>query len=116
MIKWFVLVAFFLTVLSFLLIRDKNRESSLKKFHITYAVISDVYHGSSKGGGFIEIKYHNNKNQLILSEHIGRITSCNNSLNVGDTVIIKYSLQDNSIATIIGCRWNRYLRDKYTIH
>lgn len=92
-------------------INKYNREIKIKKCKNTWA----IYEGKVNTIGMTNsiFYFYNEKN---IKKHV-RINYHNPSLylNKGDTVIIKYSLIDNSIAEVVNSSLNDNLRIKYSI-
>ncbi len=108
--KWIFIIIFFLTLIIYLFYRDNYREECLKKTFVTYAILEDISSGSSKGAGFVEFYFKNDDNKIIHTKHIGKISICEDIMKKGDTIMIKYSLTDNSVAEIVHCYWNEELK------
>jgi hypothetical protein len=109
--KWFLLI--FPIVFIILYLRDKNREEKLSYTFTTFAIIEKISSGTARGAGFVSFKFKNKNNKLIFADHVGSISVCGINVEERDTVLIEYSLEDNSVAQIVKCYWNEELREKY---
>lgn len=86
-----------------------HRKQSLKKTLKTFAVVTTKPHSGARIPLSIKFRYKNRLGQsIIIARDINE--SCSN-LKLGDTIYIRYSTTDNSIAEIINCFWNDKLRE-----
>jgi hypothetical protein len=99
----------FITVFVYTKIRDKHRFDSMKKSKLTYGVVN-YFGNKAKGPSKINLFYKNNLNKKVIASYYGSNNDCDNNIDKGDTVLIKYSVIDNSVIEIINCYWNEALR------
>ena len=98
----------FITVFVYTKIRDKHRFDSMKKSKLTYGVVN-YFGNKAKGPSKINLFYKNNLNKKVIASYYGSNNDCDNNIDKGDTVLIKYSVIDNSVIEIINCYWNEAL-------
>lgn len=79
------------------------KENALSKSRITWAVVDDIT--LTKGGYSIDVHFFHDS-ELEHIDNIEQLDNCLKKGKIGDTVTIKYSLTDVSIAQIIHCYWN----------
>lgn len=84
--------------------QEFRRKKSLKDFSTTSAVITYKSPGGYKSSYQIHVKYKIN-GKSYESDGVGGIknNNCIDKFRVGDTVLIKYSLKDPKIVSIIDC-------------
>jgi hypothetical protein len=89
----------------------KSKNEKLLKYNYSYAIVTNKMSSTYKSLSNIDYKYYiNNQEIQIMHEEIGQDDFDN--LNELDTIFIKYSKDDNSIAEIVHCYWNDELRKK----
>jgi len=103
------LVLFFCISMIAVFFRDHYRHTALKNYKKTYAIITKIGFGG-KGPGNAKFVFLNDKNKLVKTHYSSNLSECSNNLQTGDTIYIRYSLTDNSVAEIIHCYWNDKLR------
>lgn len=86
-----------------------HRKQSLKKTLKTYAIVTTKPYSGARIPLSIKFRYTNKLGQGIFIDREIK-ESCSN-LKLGDTIYIRYSTTDNSIAEIINCFWNDKLRE-----
>lgn len=103
--KWiFLLLIFFIIGSISITLWNNYKEDALSKSKITWAVIDDM--ALTKGGYYINVHFIDNNNQIKYINNIERTDNCLEKGKVGDTVTIRYSLKNTSIAQLIRCYWN----------
>jgi hypothetical protein len=107
----FVLVMLVSYLVAF--IRDSYRERMLLKSNITFGVISEFAIGG-RGPGKMVVRFKVG-NETKSATYNSSLIECNPKIGVSDTVLIKYSLNDNTIIKLLKCYWNADLRNKYLV-
>jgi hypothetical protein len=99
---------------------ENKEERAYKNSKITWGIVDKIRIGGGKSGNsYIDFHFYNDSHKLVTIEtgvftkefKLGR--KCLYDRKIGDTVIIKYSIIDNSYAKIIECYWNDNLKKKY---
>lgn len=111
----------FIIVLTFLIIifivlkcRDIYRSKSLEHVRTSWAIITNVNHGSAKGSYSLDYDYLSVDGVKVSSTYSGKIIQeCHNNLKKGDTIYISYSISDPEVTEMIHCYWNDELRKKW---
>ncbi len=93
--------------------RSNYREKCLIKTKLTFAILDKISLGSAKGSSFIQFNFTNTDGKVVTTDHIGHFSICERGMVKGDTILIKYSIEDNNVAQIVKCYWNEELREKY---
>jgi hypothetical protein len=91
---------------NFLKNQEKNKLTNFKYISATVSKKSKVYLG-----GYNVLYNYTVKNEKFSYKNSVKIDDYN-KLEIGDTILIKYSKDDNSIAEIVHCYWNDELRKK----
>lgn len=99
---------------------ERKVREAYKYSNITWGIVDKIHIGGPKSGSpYINFHFVNNKNELVFHE-VGVFPEefpferkCLEDREIGDTVIIQYSIKDNSYAKIIECYWNDNLKKKY---
>ena len=109
----FILMFLILAIIAFCgtFLRDSYRQKKLLKSKITYAIVTNFAVGG-KGPGQLKVKFKIN-NRIKNATFYGSLVECGNYIEINDTVLIKYSISDNSVVQLLKCYWNDELRDKY---
>lgn len=102
-------IAFFILIIVYVKVRDTYRENALKESSLTSATIE--YMGNkSRGPAKVNFNFVNSKGFTVNTSYYGNVNQCIENLKKGDTILIKYSIEDNEIAQIVHCYWNDDLR------
>jgi hypothetical protein len=99
-------IIFLIAVLIIHFTKKNYRKTKLKNNNLTFALYERDINTIGMTGIICVYKNQYNKQVEV------RI-SCNLNLNKGDTILIKYSIEDNSVAQIVNCNWNEELRKKH---
>lgn len=92
---------------------DQKKIKAFEKSKITFGIVKDVHTPSRSSECKVDFYYFNNKGRKINVESISAMMTCANYRSKGDTIIIRYSLTDDSYIEIIECYWNDNLKKKY---
>ncbi len=104
----YIVLIFFAVLIIFLIMNRVHRDHALEKALKTYAIVVVEPFRGAKIPLSIKFRY---KNQNGIDNIVARqVDQDCSSLEVGDTIYIRYSLIDNSVAEIIHCYWNDDLR------
>lgn len=90
----------------------KYKEEKLINHNFTYAVIIETMSSTYKSLPNLNYKYLIDKNPFfVYNEEINNEDF--KKIQKGDTILIMYSREDNSVAKIVKCYWNEELRKKF---
>jgi hypothetical protein len=101
------LILFTLVLIIIALLLKTEERKKITNFRYISAIVSEkskVYLG-----GYNVLFNYNVKNEPFSSENSVKSEDFN-KLEIGDTILIKYSNDDNSVAEIIHCYWNDEFR------
>lgn len=77
--------------------QEKNKEELLKNGSKTFGIFISRNERAVHGSPSINVRYKVNGTKYILKEYGGFP-----SLKVGDTVLVEYAVEDNSVARVVG--------------
>ena len=101
------IILFVIGLIAIVYFVQKKNEKKLVNSKYSFAIVSDkskVYLGDYE----VYYKYRTNK-QVFEYRNAVEIKNFND-LEQGDTILIKYSIEDNEVAQIVHCYWNDDLR------
>lgn len=92
-------------------ISENHRNEAFKSSTYTWGII-DKMNKSSRPGRTIDFHFYNKQNRKIAIINADPVENCFEDRVVGDTILVKYSLEDNQIAAIKYCYWNEKIKEQ----
>lgn len=100
------IIGFLTLILIYTSFRDKRQKQLLEGFKYNWAVVVDKSE-STRSGYHVNLSYIIDNQTFLITGLKVNYEKCYSRIKVGDTVFIKYSIEDKNVIELETCYWNK---------